>query len=195
MTIFMMKHFSLLAGFFLIGSVLIGMPGSAQNYLADQTTLYVVRHAEKDTGNNPVLSLMGRQRAGDLYRVFQQRPVDLILVSQYRRTSMTGDSIRIYRNIETLPYKADANGDDLFNLIASLNGKYKHILVIGHSNTVPVIVRRAGATNYSVPELPDAAYDNLFTITAKDGKISWKLEKFGVPSTPAKEDIQMNILQ
>ncbi|MEX1201755.1 MAG: histidine phosphatase family protein [Ferruginibacter sp.] len=191
----MMKHFSLLAGFFLICSMLIDMPSSAQSQLTDQITLYVVRHAEKDTGNNPILSTKGRQRAGDLYWVLQQRPVDLILVSQYRRTGMTGDSVRIYRNIEMLPYKADANGDDLFNLIASLNGKYHHILVIGHSNTVPVIVRRAGASDYLVPELPDSDYDNLFTITAKDGKISWKLEKFGVPSTSKKEEIQMNILQ
>lgn len=186
---------SWLLGILLVGNFLILQPVSAQNTKEDERVFYIVRHAEKDTGNNPVLSIKGRERAGDLHRVLQNRPIDLILVSQYRRTGMTGDSVRLYRNIETKTYKADATGDDLFQLIASLNGQYKHILVIGHSNTVPVIVRRTGATDYKVPELSDAAYDHLFTISVKEGKVDWRLEKYGVPSVPAQSETKMNISQ
>lgn len=182
-------------GFFFINIFLLNMPVFAQNISEGQLILYVVRHAEKDTGNNPVLSAIGKERAGALHRVLQNSPVDLILVSQFKRTGMTGDSMRLYRNIETRSYKADATGDDLFNLIAALNGKYKHILVIGHSNTVPVIVRRAGAIDYTVPALPDYAYDHLFTISFEDGKIQWKLEKFGAPSLPDKAESKIQISQ
>ena len=45
-------------------------------------TLYIVRHAEKDTGNNPALSVAGQKRAGDLYRALKDKKIDLILVSQ-----------------------------------------------------------------------------------------------------------------
>lgn len=182
-------------GFFFINIFLLDMPVFAQNNSEDPLVLYVVRHAEKDTGNNPVLSAKGKERAGALHRELQNRPLDLILVSQFKRTGMTGDSVRLYRNIETRTYKADATGDDLFNLIAALNGKYKHILVIGHSNTVPVIVRRAGAIDYTVPALPDYTYDHLFTISLEDGKIQWKLEKFGAPSIPDKAEAKMQISQ
>jgi broad specificity phosphatase PhoE len=182
-------------GFFFINIFLLNMPVFAQNISEGQLILYVVRHAEKDTGNNPVLSAIGKERAGALHRVLQNSPVELILVSQFKRTGMTGDSMRLYRNIETRSYKADATGDDLFNLIAALNGKYKHILVIGHSNTVPVIVRRAGAIDYTVPALPDYAYDHLFTISFEDGKIQWKLEKFGAPSLPDKAESKIQISQ
>jgi len=182
-------------GFFFINIFLLDMPVFAQNNSEGQLVLYVVRHAEKDTGNNPVLSAKGKERAGALHRVLQNSPVDLILVSQFKRTGMTGDSVRMYRNIETRSYKADATGDDLFNLIAALNGKYKHILVIGHSNTVPVIVRRAGVIDYTVPALPDYVYDHLFTISLGDGKIQWKLEKFGAPSVPDKAESKMQISQ
>lgn len=184
-----------LMGIILIGNFLTMAPAFAQQNTKEQPVLYVVRHAEKDTGNNPVLSIKGRERAGDLHRVLQNRPVDLILVSQYRRTGMTGDSVKLYRNIEMKAYKADATGDALFQLIASFKGQYKHILVIGHSNTVPVIVRRAGATDYKVPELPDSVYDHLFSIGPKEGKIEWSLEKFGVPSIQAPAETKMNISQ
>lgn len=180
---------------FVVGSFLVTAPAFGQNETNEQPDFYVVRHAEKDTGNNPELSIKGRVRAGDLHRVLQNRPIDLILVSQFRRTGMTGDSVRLYRNIEMKTYKADATGDGLFQLVASFNGKYKHILVIGHSNTVPVIVRRAGASDYKVPELPDSVYDHLFSIGIKEGKIEWSLEKFGVPSVLNQAEPKMNISQ
>jgi len=191
----MTKLNSWITGVTLIGSFLLIEPCFSQNVEKDVSVLYVVRHAEKDTGNNPVLSSKGRERAGDLHRALQNRPVDLILVSQYRRTGMTGDSVRLYRNIETRSYKADATGDDLFKLINSYNGQFKHILIIGHSNTVPVIVRRAGAKDYLPLELPDSSYDHLFTVRAQQGKITWQLEKYGALSTTASGASTMQILQ
>src|SRR5687768_14516556 len=75
---------------------------------------YIVRHAEKDTGSNPAISAIGKQRAGDLYQALKNKKIGLIFVSQYRRTGMTADSLRIYDKTDTVHYAADMTGDKLF---------------------------------------------------------------------------------
>lgn len=157
--------------------------------------IYVVRHAEKDTGNNPVLSAAGKLRAGELYRVLKNKNIDLVFVSQYRRTAMTADSLRIYKHIDTVHYKADASGDDLFKLIEQRGKNAKNILIVGHSNTVPMIVRRAGATGYTEQELDDNEYDKLFVINRKKNKTSLRILTYGKPSATKARKNTMNILQ
>src|SRR5690606_29515887 len=76
---------------------------------------FVVRHAEKDTGANPEISTMGMQRAGDLNRFLNAEKIDRILVTKYRRTAMTGDSVRISKSIDTSIYPADRIGAGLQN--------------------------------------------------------------------------------
>ena len=79
---------------------------SAVNAQVDyrKTTIYIVRHAEKDTGNNPILTAGGKLRAGDLMRYFKKEEINHIYTTPYRRTEMTGDSLRIKRGIDTLHY-------------------------------------------------------------------------------------------
>jgi phosphohistidine phosphatase SixA len=155
-------------------------------------TLYIVRHAEKDTGSNPAISVAGQKRAGDLFRVLKDEKIDLVLVSQYRRTGMTADSLRLYNHIETLQYKADATGESLFQLIAAKGANAKNILVVGHSNTLPVIIKRAGVKDFPQTDIPDHEYDNLFIVKqTKDGPVVVS-KKYGEksilqgPGTPMK---------
>lgn len=151
----------------------------SQESFTGKRTLYIVRHAEKDTGSNPALSATGLKRAGDLYRTLRKKKIQLIFVSQYRRTAMTADSLRIYQNIDTVQYKADATGDKLFETMAARAGKAKRILIVGHSNTVPAIIRKAGVEGYTIRELPETEYDNLFIVEQKKGKATLKQERFG----------------
>lgn len=155
-----------------------------QDAFNGKRTLYIVRHAEKDTigGNNPGLSAIGKKRAGDLYRALKKKKIGLIFVSQYKRTGMTADSVRIYQNTDTVHYTADVTGDALFKQIQLRAGNTKNILIVGHSNTLPGIIRKAGAVSYTEKEIPDNEYDNLFIIHYKKGKAVLKKEKFGQPS-------------
>lgn len=91
-------------------------------------------------------------------------------------------------------YLADATGNDLFKRIASLPSSIKNILVVGHSNTVPVIIRKAGITSYELKELPDNEYDNLFVVKQRKGKATLTTSKYGEPSGPAVGG-KMNISQ
>ena len=152
-----------------------------QDGFSGKRTLYIVRHAEKDTGggNDPAISAIGRERAGDLFRALKKKKIDLIFVSQYKRTGMTADSLRIYQHIDTVQYAADVTGDKLFEKIHLRAGKAKNILVVGHSNTLPGIVRKAGVAGYTVKDIPDNEYDNLFIVKQRKGKATLQQKKFG----------------
>ncbi|HRD58230.1 MAG TPA: phosphoglycerate mutase family protein [Ferruginibacter sp.] len=154
----------------------------AQQVYTGKRTLYIVRHAEKDTGTNPAISTAGKQRAGDLYRSLKNKKIDLIMASQYRRTGMTADSIRLYQGIDSIQYKADESGDDFLKTLLQRAGKAKNILVVGHSNTLPAIIRKAGVTTFSIKELPETEFDNLFMVIQKKGKAKLKQKKYGKPS-------------
>jgi broad specificity phosphatase PhoE len=156
---------------------------------------YIVRHAEKDTGTNPALSDAGKKRAGDLYRQLKNKKIDIIFVSQYRRTGMTADSLRIYQKIKTVEYTADLTAASLFDKIKLNAGKARNILIVGHSNTLPVIIRKAGVDHYTAKEIPDNEYDNLFIVKQKKGKPSLKIKKYGTASGIAANPTQMKISQ
>ena len=167
----------------------------AQNIPAVKRNYYIVRHAEKDTGNNPAISVLGKMRAGDLYRKLKHTKIDLIMVSQYRRTGMTGDSLRLYKNIDTMQYTADAEGVQLYKKINLLPAHIKNILIIGHSNTLPAIIRKAGITGFRLKEIPDHEYDNLFIIKQRKNKTRLQSKKYGEQSIAPANATQMNILQ
>ncbi len=142
-------------------------------------TYYIIRHAEKDTGSNPPLSKIGQERAGDLYRKLKNKKIDLIFVSQYPRTGMTADSLRIYQNIDSVHYAADITGADLFKKIKERSGDAKHILIVGHSNTLPGIIRRSGVTDFTLKDIPDEDYQHLYIVKIKKGKIKFYQKVYG----------------
>ena len=144
--------------------------------------IFIVRHAEKATGNDPVLTAAGNTRAGDLMRTLQNEGIQKIYVSQYRRTQMTGDSLRIQLKTDTVHYAADTLCDNLINAIMEHRDFGKTILIIAHSNTVPKIIRKLGVLDYPQADLPDAEFDNLFLITYKNGKAKVKKMKYGAKS-------------
>jgi 2,3-bisphosphoglycerate-dependent phosphoglycerate mutase len=166
-----------------LSALVISVKAICQNGFTGKRTFYIVRHAEKDTagGNNPAISVTGKERAGDLFRALKKKKIDLIFISQYKRTGMTADSLRIYQHIDTVHYAADLTGDKLFEQINLRAGKAKNILVVGHSNTLPGIIRKAGVLSYTVKEIPDGEYDNLFVVTQNKGKATMKQKKFGKP--------------
>ena len=49
---------------------------NGQNINSDsRTTIYLVRHAEKEKGEDPLLTEAGKQRAGDLMRVISAKNI------------------------------------------------------------------------------------------------------------------------
>jgi phosphohistidine phosphatase SixA len=174
-----MKLHSILAIVFLLQ-----LSAGAQNRLvAKGTVIYLVRHAEKESGNDPVLTTAGKQRAGDLLKVLKNKKLQRIYVTQFRRTQMTADSLRILLNIDTVQYVADTTGVSLIEKITAHNDFGKAILIIGHSNTVPILIKKLGVTQ-PVKPIADNEFDNLFVIKYRKGKALLSTMKYG--AKPAK---------
>lgn len=166
--------------------ILICFAGS-QNYLLAQanpgeTRIFIVRHAEKLSGTDPLLTPDGNKRAGDLMRTLEKEGVQKIYVSQFRRTQNTGDSMRIQLKIDTVHYTADTLCEKLIHAIMEHRDFGKTILVIAHSNTIPQIIRKFGVSDHPYGDIPDVEYDNLFVITYKKEKARLSKMKFGARS-------------
>jgi broad specificity phosphatase PhoE len=155
------------------------LPAQILQDFTRHTKIYIVRHAEKDTGNNPNLTTAGHKRAGDLMRLLKTKNIQRIYSTPTRRTMQTGDSLRLLQNIDSLIYQADTTGEGLYTKIIAAGDNRKNILVVGHSNTVAKLIRRLGAVNYPNKDLPDTEFDNLFLITYKKGKAKVKAMKYG----------------
>ena len=146
------------------------------------TKIFIVRHAEKETGNDPVLTAAGNTRAGDLMRALQNENIQKIYVSRTRRSQNTADSLRLQLKIDTVHYTADTVCDNLINSIIQHSDFGKTILIIAHSNTIPQIIRKLGVTDYPYGDIPDNEFDNLFVITYKKEKAKVKVMKYGAKS-------------
>jgi phosphohistidine phosphatase SixA len=129
-----------------------------------KTNIYFVRHAEKESGNDPALTENGKKRAGDLMRYLKDKKIIRIYVTQYKRTQNTADSMHLHFGIDTIHYQADENGIDLFNKIAANGDFNKTILIIGHSNTVPDYIKKAGVVNYPQANIADVEFDNIYKV-------------------------------
>lgn len=160
-----------------------------------KTTIYLVRHAEKEKGNDPELTPAGKERAGELLRILKDKKIKRIYVTQYRRTQMTGDSLRIQLGIDTVHYLADTTGNDLLEKINQHQDFGKAILVIGHSNTVPVVIKKLGVINPVVTNVPDNEFDNLFKVKIKKGKAVLSIKKYGAKSVKVDTIQTMHPLQ
>jgi len=173
----------------LFGFGLLSFNSHAQLSKLPWKTIYIVRHAEKEKGPDPVLTVEGKQRAGDLYRLLIKKKIDIIFSTPYRRTRMTGDSLRIYAHTDTASYKADTTGMGLEDAMMHYTGKQKNVLIIAHSNTIGAILRKLGAAGYEFKDLGDNDYDNLYIVSRKGNRIQLKQQKFGrasVNQTPGK---------
>ena len=78
---------------------------------------------------------------------------------------MTSDMMRIQLGLYQVTYVAVTEGDDLLRRIKEHGDIGKNILVIGHSNIIPFIIRKLGMKNYPKENIPDNEFDNLFLVT------------------------------
>lgn len=151
----------------------------------DKSKIYLVRHAEKLSGKDPLLTLEGNNRAGDLFRALKDKKIKRIYVTEYKRTQNTGDSLRIYSGIDTVLYSSDTSCTDLLNKIVANNDLNDAILIIGHSNTIPIVIQKLGLAGYPSHYIADNEFDNLFLMRFKKGKPLLKKLKYGKPSAPS----------
>lgn len=149
------------------------------------TTVILVRHAEKNIEPNnpdPELSPAGQARAAELARVLGSTPIDAIYATNFKRTQQTVKPLA--DKLGLVPSVIDAKSTtDLVNRIVSAN-RGQTVLVSGHSNTVPGIVKALGGGSW--PDIPDNEYDNMFVVTIYQfGKAKVVKLRYGSPNGAA----------
>jgi broad specificity phosphatase PhoE len=148
-------------------------------------SIFIVRHAEKEKGDNPPLTKEGFGRAGDLMRRLQQENIAAIYTTPLKRTQQTADSLRLYVGVDTFVVAADTACVQLLATLTQQQHWHKKILIVTHSHIVPKLLYKLGFTDFPQQNLPEKEFDNLFIVHLQDGKLSLKQEKYGAVSTPA----------
>ena len=126
-------------------------------------TAILVRHAERAGGMSADVGISeaGRCRAEALARMLSDANVKRIFTSEVARTQQTAEPLaaKLHIRPEVVPAK------NLEGLVAKLRaGAPDEVaLVVGHSDTVPEIVKLLGGGN--VPPIGDSEYDRLFIVT------------------------------
>jgi 2,3-bisphosphoglycerate-dependent phosphoglycerate mutase len=175
--------------FLLLTCSLFAVTVTAQNNppLSKHSKIYIVRHAEKLSGDDPLLTEDGNKRAVDLMRVLKNKKISRIYVTEFKRTQNTGDSMRLQLSIDTIQINADTSCASLFAAITQHDDWNKSILIITHSNIIQKIIYKLGIIDFPQENIPAAEFDNLYIVSLKKKKAVLKHLKYGKPSGSSAE--------
>ena len=145
----------------------VGLGGSAWALRVASTTVVVVmRHAEKadETSADPPLSAAGAERAGRLAAMFGRPSAfgfDAIFVTQWHRTTATAEPLAKRLGARLIEVEAD----DVAGLEARILGDFrgKRVLVVAHSDSVPVIVHDL-ARGAAIPPIAAGEYGTTYVV-------------------------------
>lgn len=151
------------------------------------TTVILIRHADRDVPPagapafpGPSLNDKGMARSRKLVHVLSTAGIQAIYTSNYTRSKMTAKPF--FDAHSNLPTVRLDTATELKNHILT-NRAGQTVLVVGHANTVPELIRLLGGP--SLPEINDCEFDNLFVLvrySATNANVA-KL-KYGEPTAP-----------
>ena len=128
-------------------------PAAPSGTAAGATTVVLVRHAEKGEGGaDPSLSDAGRSRAEALAAAVAGLKLDAIIVSDTKRSSETAGPAAKARGLQpTIAPTAGGAPAHVKAVVEAIRAapRGSAVLVVGHSNTLPLIIAALGG-----PEIP-----------------------------------------
>lgn len=151
------------AGRFLLAAAFV-LAVAAQ--AAAQNLVFVVRHAEKAAAagaggmmaDDPDLSDEGRARAESLAWMLKDAGIKAIFATEFKRTQQTAAPLAKALGLQVVSIGSRDNSK-LVEMVRKAEG---NVLVVGHSNTAPVILEALGVQDPVT--IDDAEYDNLFIV-------------------------------
>jgi phosphohistidine phosphatase SixA len=129
-------------------------------------TLYLIRHAEKqsDQGRDPELTTAGEHRSQRLATWFQDKDIEDIWSSDYKRTRGTAKPLVDSSGLDLHIY----DPRDLASLSSQLVQSKHNAVIVGHSNTTPELARALCACD--IDDMDESEYDRLIVISVVDDK-------------------------
>jgi len=141
---------------------------------AADPVVFVVRHAERAGGMAASVGISdaGRCRAERLAGMLADAGVKRIFATDVARTQQTAAPLARRLGIETtvLPAK------DTAALVERVRAGAGNALVVGHSNTVPEIVKLLGGG--AAPAIEDAEFDRLYVLPLRGAQTTAVLLRY-----------------
>ncbi|MDF1870472.1 MAG: histidine phosphatase family protein [Phycisphaerales bacterium] len=128
--------------------------------------VYIIRHADTQSGNNPDLSAEGVARVQSLVNILQDEQLSAVYVTNTGRSIQTGTPLAIADGISTTVY-SPFDADGVAQTITSIPGS-NATLVVAHSNTVPLMITALGGP--LIEDLEETEFDRLFAVTLSNGR-------------------------
>ena len=150
---------------------------AASGTAAAQKAVIVVRHAEntKDT-----LTEAGRARAKRLAKMLESSGVSAVYSTDTKRTLGTATPLAAARKLPVTPYDVgdEASGVDARPFVSKLRRDHPGdvVLVVGHSNTVPALLKALGCSEEIT--IARRQHDDLFVVVpnGNEGSILVRLK-------------------
>lgn len=122
-------------------------------------TIYVMRHLERDPGQDPDLNAVGAANAERLASWFARNPPKAIYVSQFRRSQQTAAPLAKKLKLSPVGYQARAP-EAIYDGVRASKGP---VLIVAHNNTVPVIVEALGGPK-AAGDLEETDYGRIWIL-------------------------------
>lgn len=176
-------------------TLLIAVASLAQP--APQTLVYIVRHGEKasEPRRDPGLTRAGEARATALAERFADADLTGIVTSNFSRTRATARPLAKAAGIEPVviryrPGDFESHGRAVAEEIR-MRFAGGSVLIVGHSDTVPWIVRALGGPE--MEQLCEATeYASLFILTLEAGAPTvFEHSSYGKPDPPKPDECRL----
>lgn len=136
--------------------------------------IYLIRHAEKvridKSDLDPDLNDNGFIRAENWKKYFIGKDISKIYSTNYKRTLKTVKPLADKKNLEILIYSPK---DFLYKTFLKSN-IVENILVVGHSNTIPIFVNNLIDKDF-YDQIDDLNNSNLYIVSLCNSNITHKL--------------------
>lgn len=144
------------------------------------TTVYVVRHAEKESaeigGRDPSLNEQGRARAAALAEMLGDDDVNAVFATEYKRTQETVAPLAAALGVPVRESAAAQPQELAETILDEFVGAT--VVVAAHSNTVPLILAALGVEEEIV--IDESEYGDLFVVVVEGGDvIDFTRHRFG----------------
>jgi broad specificity phosphatase PhoE len=129
----------------------------------NSTTIYIVRHAEKNLtiAHDPPLTDLGEDRAIDLANLLNSKRIGFIYSTDSLRTKSTA---RPLANMRGLPISIYLKNNTPVSYSALPRHDRKNILIVGHGETILLLFKDLGGSTTRTT-ITGTDFDNLLIIT------------------------------
>lgn len=137
--------------------------------LAETYHIYVSRHGEKAVSDSkdPPLTAAGEMRARHIALMLKDAGIKQVYSTPYQRTRQTAAPTAAQFGLAVQMYDPSRQAE----FAKHLRGMGGNMLLVGHSNTVPDLVRQLGGEPGA--DIADDEYNRLYRLTVTDdGKVA-----------------------